>query len=135
MRKLIILLLFGILVIGGCNSSENNGDLSNSFTIKIYGDFTSSAASRYYESILTFKDDQIVSGWIKYEFFREERITTECNLDVSVLMWFNKSGDCTNLMMPPLTKLELQRKIDLGEYIKPGPNGCRHSSYCYEILN
>jgi len=153
MNKFIIFLLL-LVFVSGCASKEivddtnnaqivkNTSQLPDSFTISLYGDFTSSGGSRYLHAELIFVDDKLVSGWKKFERYEGSgnNYVDECVADINSLTWVGvtNSTDFSVGNTPScsgsefLDKNELQGKIDSGE-LDPDYASCPHATICYTI--
>jgi hypothetical protein len=125
-----LLIIIIILVVVKLNKTENS-----SFTINLYGDFTSSGSDRKYNASLTFYGEKLVSGWQTYATWdREGQKVVECVIDTNSLTWVDKTtgGECSYIPESfPLTKEGIMHQIDSG-MLKPAEE-CRHYDTCYRI--
>lgn len=141
----VVIAVIGIIFIGKYFKGSQN-KLPDSFTIKLYADFSSSGASRYYNAILTFQNNKLISGWEREEVWSgsgSHRIY-ECIVDPTSLTWIDKetSEECEIFKLfiteqygtefPPLQKELLEKEINSEEIIKPS-NRCFHGDICYEM--
>lgn len=147
MKWVYFLLLF-ILIISACKNnstiSGNDGELPNSFTIQINGDYTSSGTDRIFNSELTFTNGKLTEGWKRSQ---NNYYIWNCKFDKSSAKWvvdrtFNISSntyieindECQIEDVNFLTVSEVQGAIDSGK-IKPlDEDGCKFRETCYQII-
>lgn len=130
----ILLLIIVIIVVA--IQFKGKSELS-SFTINLYGDFTSSGGSRYYNASLTFQEDKLVSGWQTYETWPRTggHNIVECIIDANSLNWIDKNtkGECEyKPEYIPLDKNGILQKINSEEF--KSVDKCVHRDICYEII-
>ena len=147
---IIIVILLGVLIWGIFKKEINVSDLvknkietqttlPSSFTMKITGNFSSSGASRSYESNLVFINDNLVSGASNYssEDTYGKKINLECIANNQQWVDTKTNGICQindHVGIIPLTKEGLENQIKSGE-IKPVGNTCGHNDMCYQLTN
>ena len=121
----IVIGIFVVLLFGG----------SNSFTVKLFSDTTSSGGTRLYNASLSFENNNLVSGTQRYEVWPGvgNHSITYCVFE-NGSVWINNETKevCTLNRDLPLTKKELYEKINSGEY-KPYSE-CGHFDTCYELI-
>ena len=128
MKYIFTLVVLAALLFTGCSasapdefvSSDNSGKLPDSFMLKLSLDGTSSGASRLTTSELVFEDGKIVYGFVKYDVSTcmGEIYMRYCELEMGTLSWAGNETDkeFCSAVQHPLTKKEVQEKIDSGEY-------------------
>ena len=131
----IILLLITIIIVVGIQF-KGKSEVS-SFTIRLFGDYTSSGGSRYYNSSLTFQEGKLISGWQTYETWPGTggHKIIECMIDANSLNWIDKStkGECGyKPEYIPLDKNGILQKISSEEF--KSVDKCGHLDICYEII-
>ncbi len=136
---LILLILILIVVLGLIYTvyPKNQNILPDSFTINIYGDWSSSGGDRLFNSTLTFVNGKLTNGWQKYDYSGTTGIEKhyECIADVNTLTWRDKAtlGDCGyKTSVTPLDLASLKQKISLEE-LKPADK-CSRFDACYRIF-
>ncbi len=115
--------------------------LPDSFTLKLFGDYTSSGGTRHYNAEIVFDDDQIVSAWQKYEAWEGsgDHKLYSCYLETGSNTWLDNQTDGECEQIPnyladiPLTKQGIQQKIDSGEYAPEGKKTSREG-ITYKII-
>lgn len=139
MKKVIVLIIaiLGVLAIASALIFlvKPGSRLPNSFTINIYGDYTSAGASRYGSTTLVFENRELISGLQTYDV-SATGIQRHCQwtLDVESLTWTEgPSENCeTSVSSVPLNIAALEQKINAGE-IKPEEE-CFNLDTCYRML-
>jgi hypothetical protein len=151
---LITLIIVGILVVGGGtyyiiknsktipvqNEKENNNTLPDSFTIEMYGNYSSSGADRNYSSELTFIDNKISSGFQNYKVGEGSICKENCNRITECVVkdqkWVDKftGGECMiDTFSAPLTKEGIMQQIKEGKILLSENIYQCHYSTCYKI--
>ncbi len=133
---LLILIVIVLLVLIYTLYPKNQSILPDSFTINVYGDWSSSGGDRLFNSTLTFVNGKLTNGWQKYDYSGTTGIEKhyECIMDVNTLTWRGKTtlDECGYPSHIPLDLANLRQKISLGE-LKPDAK-CSHYDTCYRIL-
>jgi hypothetical protein len=142
----ILPILTSIIIISAIIISiQNKNTLPDSFTIKFYGDWTSSGASRTYNATLTFADNKLTYGWQRYESWDvlNRHNIYECTADTENLTWIDSAtgGDCGyQHEVVPLTKVQLEETIKTNnDWVNKPLDKCwmggefRYNT-CYEII-
>jgi hypothetical protein len=117
---------------------ETQNTLSDSFTMKLYSDDTSSGAGRRYDATLTFEDGRMVSGWQSYQVWPGSYPYTyrfeECTFDASVSSWVGNgtTGEFPSCDASVSDRGILQARIDSGKLVPS--DGICHYVVCYEIV-
>ncbi len=112
--------------------------LSSFFKIKITKDSTSSGATRKFESILTFSNDELISGLQKYYVGEGGGCTINCEHNYSCVIkdqkWIDSTSgtQCTINVYSSVAKSDIENDIK-NKVIKP-VNECGHLDTCYEML-
>ena len=130
---------------------QQSSSLPDSFAVRIFGDYGSSAADRSYSAILNFSKGKLVSGWQRYSYWATtgDKGTFECVADVNLKRWIAANNtQCYPMMFQyAFTKDELKKQLEAGDLkpvLKEGPgcvygescplDGCPRRDTCYEIL-
>jgi len=129
MKKILLLLL----LMTACTQT---------YTINIYKDMGSSGADRFYNVTLTFKDDELIKGNSRYDYWSGsdgshtiskckyinnnwEKIGNSTTCSVSIVT----DNQTTNI---PDTRANIQKYIQTGQY-KPAKT-CKTGEICYKVL-
>lgn len=135
--------------------NDNKSILSDSFTISLREDDSSSGGSRYTNIQLIFQDRKLTSGWQKYESWPGSgayyHIVCEWEVNTSSLSWIDKNRSEGCVYSPknvPLTMEGLGEAISAHRYRLPkneygdefyqaiNPSGsCGRFDFCYTITN
>jgi hypothetical protein len=136
-------------IVGGkCNAEyetykkENNEILGDSFTFEMYGNYTSSGASRVYNGELNFLNNELINGFQNYNVWEgsicKDNCKRETNCVVKDNQWVDKITEekCTiDKFSAPLTKEEIDQQIKEGKLIPSEDIYQCHNSICYKIKN
>jgi hypothetical protein len=132
----LILIIISTILFLALNKQKND---STSFTINMYGDFTSSGGSRNYNATLIFQDSKLISGNETYETWPGNggHNIINCILDVNSLTWKDTetNGEMKCDSIPeyvPLNITDLMQKINSKEF--KSLSECGHAVICYEII-
>lgn len=119
---------------------ENNEILSDSFTIEMYGNYTSSGASRVYKGELTFVNNEVVNGSQSYSVGEGSICKENCNRITECIVkdqqWVDKINreKCgIDTFSSPLTKEGLIQQINEGKILPSEDIYQCHYSTCYKI--
>lgn len=154
---LILAIILGVAVVGGGtyyltkssnlastpNAEKNisSNILSDSFTIEMYGNYSSSGADRNYQGELTFKNNKLISGSQNYSVGEGGNCKENCNRKTECLVkdqqWVDKTTgekcEILDTFSAPLTKEELEQKIIAKEFVQSENFDDCHSRICYKI--
>lgn len=130
---LVLLILFGVL--WKVYAPSGTTFLPPSFSMRVYGDFTSSGGSRVYEAILV-AEGGVLSGKERYRSSNGggSVVTITCVIKDGRWVLEDKSTDlCDSVLVSiPTTVYALNESIIRGELV--AKETCRHSTLCYELI-
>ena len=119
---------------------QNTGNLPDSFTLKVSGDYTSSGAGRDYSAELVFDHNILISGSQSYAVTPgscPDGTLSPCNYKIECIVenhqWVDISSkkECT-LSFSIYSKEVIEQRIKSGEL--KSMDKCNHRDNCYKII-